>query len=139
MAKIKFEELNSGGIKYLIILSAILILIGILKPYDFGNPKIYDLASAIGFSFQAIYFSRMFWYKNYVQWNKKGIVVKINSRLGQSLKYDKIRTINFNEDKFEVILEGEDTKEIDVSTLDKEDRKKLKQLLQQYAKPYLDV
>ncbi|MDM9631502.1 toxin-antitoxin system YwqK family antitoxin [Robiginitalea aurantiaca] len=32
----------------------------------------------------------MFWYKNFVQWNKKGAVIKINSLLGKSLSFDQI-------------------------------------------------
>jgi len=50
----------------------------------------------------------MFWYKNYVQWNKVGAVIRINSIFGKSFKFlevqrtelnDKILTITKNDGK----------------------------------------
>ena len=40
---------------------------------------------------QALYFSKLFWFKNTIQWNDKGIVIRIKSFLGKSLRFDEIK------------------------------------------------
>ena len=97
MRRIHFEHLGKGNYwVILIILSLILIVIGILEPFEFENEKIYKYISATGFLLQAIYFSKLFWYKNTVQWNNKGIVIRIKSFLGKSLRFDQIKATELN-------------------------------------------
>ena len=74
----------------------IFIVIGITEPFEFENEKIYKYISATGFLLQAIYFSKLFWYKNTVQWNNKGIVIRIKSFLGKSLRFDQIKATELN-------------------------------------------
>lgn len=94
MRRIHFEHLGKGNYWIiLIILSLIFIVIGILEPFEFENEKIYKYISATGFLLQAIYFSKLFWYKNTVQWNNKGIVIRIKSFLG---KYDLTKSKRLN-------------------------------------------
>ena len=98
MKRIHFDHLGKG--KYwiiLIILSLIFIVIGIAEPFEFENEKIYKYISATGFLLQAIYFSKLFWYRNTVQWNNKGIVIRIKSFLGKSLRFDEIKATEINE------------------------------------------
>ena len=48
------------------------------------------------FLYKVVYSSKLFWYKNTVQWNKKGAVVRINSFVGKSLQFDEIKMIELN-------------------------------------------
>ena len=64
---------------------------GIFELFEFENPKLNKRISAIGFFLQVIYFSKMFWFKNYVQWNKKGAVIRIYSWASKSLSFNQIK------------------------------------------------
>lgn len=97
MKRINFDHLGKGNYwVILIILSLIFIVIGITEPFEFENEKIYKYISATGFLLQTIYFSKLFWYKNTVQWNNKGIVIRIKSFLGKSLRFDQIKATELN-------------------------------------------
>lgn len=92
MKKIHFDNLGKKSYwVLLILLSLIFILVGFFEPFQFDNPKNYNYISATGFLLQSLYFSKLFWHKNTVQWNDKGIVIRIKSFLGKSLRFDEIK------------------------------------------------
>ena len=43
-----------------------------------------------------LWLSKLFWYRNTVQWNAKGIVIRINSFLGKGLQFEDIKATEFN-------------------------------------------
>ncbi|MDF4223564.1 hypothetical protein PXC01_18350 [Maribacter sp. M208] len=97
MKRIHFDNLGKKNYWILlIILSLIFIFIGLIEPFEFENKKIYKYISSCGFFLQALYFSKLFWYKNTVQWNDKGIVIRIKSFLGKSLRFDEIKATELN-------------------------------------------
>ena len=92
MKRIHFDNLNKNWFLItILVLSIVFLLVGIFEFIPFENPKINKGISGIGFLLQGLFFSRMFWYKNYMQWNKKGAVIRINSFFGKSLSFDQIR------------------------------------------------
>ena len=98
MKKIHFDNLGKKNYWIvLILLSLIFILVGFFEPFEFENPKIYKYLSVTGYLLQSLYFSKLFWYKNTVQWNDKGIVIRIKSFLGKSLRFDEIKATELNE------------------------------------------
>ena len=86
----------------ILILSLIFILGGTFELFEFENPKLNKRISAVGFFLQVIYFSKMFWYKNYVQWNKKGAVIRINSFSAKTLSFDQIKKTELNDKKLTI-------------------------------------
>merc|ERR1712169_148126 len=99
MKKIHFDNMKNWIWIAILILSLIFILSGTFEFMEFENPKINKRISAVGFFLQVIYFSKMFWYKNYVQWNKKGAVIRINSFTSKSLSFDEINKTELNDKK----------------------------------------
>jgi hypothetical protein len=98
MKRIHFDNLGKPNLWHLLIIfSLIFMLIVILEPFEFENPKIYKYIISCGLSLQAIYFGRNFWHKNYVQWNKKGANIRINSFWGKSLSFDQVKATELNE------------------------------------------
>lgn len=93
MKRIHFDNLNIRKWFWIaiMILSLIFILIGFFEVFEFDNPKLNARIRAVGFLLQMVYYSKMFWYKNYIQWNKKGAVIRINSFLLKSLSFDQIQ------------------------------------------------
>ena len=98
MKKIHFDNLGKKNYWIiLILLSLIFILVGFFEPFEFENPKIYKYLSVTGYLFQSLYFSKLFWYKNTVQWNDKGIVIRIKSFFGKTLRFNEIKATELNE------------------------------------------
>jgi len=104
MKRIHFYNIGKPNLWHLLIIfSLILILIVIFEPFEFENPKIYKYIISCALSLQAIYFSKLFWFNNTVQWNKKGAVIRINSFMGKSLSFDQIKTTELNEKKLTIV------------------------------------
>ena len=99
MKRIHFDNMNNWMWIVILILSLIFILAGGFEIFEFENPKLNKRISAVGFFIQFIYLSRIFWYKNYVQWNKKGAVIKINSFMGKSLRFDQVKITELKDKK----------------------------------------
>ena len=91
MKRIKFDNLQYNWFFIsLILLSLFCIIFGLFEIIEFQNPKINKGISAIGYVSQAVFFSRMFWFKNYVQYNKKGIFIRIKTFFGKSISFDNV-------------------------------------------------
>ena len=129
MRKIHFD--NLGKNKYwilIILLSGVLIFIEEL-PIEFENPKIYKYLRASGFLLQVIYWSKLFWFKNTVQWNKKGAVIRINSFMGKSLSFDQIRKTELNENKLIITKTGGEIITFDLNHIAESDAQKLNEII----------
>lgn len=127
--KIQFDNLNNWIWIVILILSLIFILIGSFELIEFENPKLNKSISAIGFFLQVIYFSKMFWYKNYVQWNKKGVVVRINSFLGKTLRFDEIKKTELIEKKLIISKDNGTTVTFDLNKTVESDQQKLNEII----------
>ena len=91
MKRIKFDNLQYNWFFIsLVLLSLICIIFGFFEIIQFQNPKINKGISAIGHVSQVVFFSRMFWFKNYVQYNKKGIFIRIKTFFGKSISFDNV-------------------------------------------------
>lgn len=130
MKRIHFDHLEGFNIwMFIVILSLVFILIGIFEPFYLENTRIYKYISSVGFLLQAIYFSKLFWYKNTVQWNKKGIIIRIKSFLGKSLRFDEIKEIEKNEKEFTIIKIDGKKMTFDIKDVVKSDIQKLNKML----------
>lgn len=130
MKRIHFDNLNKNWFLItILILSIILLLFGIFEFIPFENPKINKRISGIGFLLQALFFSRMFWYKNYVQWNKKGAVIRINSFMVKSLSFDRIKTTELNEKKLTITKVNGGKITFDLNEIAESDTEKLNEII----------
>jgi hypothetical protein len=130
MKKIHFDNLNKSWFLITILISSIIFLLfGIFEFIPFENPKINEKIRAVGFLLQVIYFSRMFWFKNYIQWNKKGAVIKINSFIGKSLSFDEIKTTELNEKKLTITKVNGKIITFDLKEISESDTQKLNEII----------
>ncbi len=133
MKKLHFDNL-AQQIQWIIllVLSIVLILLGLFKPFEFQNPKIYKYLSMFGFLTQVVFYSRLFWYKNNVQWNKKGIVIRIKPYFGKSILFEEIKAVELHENSMTIIRSSGSDLSIDLLEIRISDREKLFQLLNKY-------
>ncbi|WP_245617626.1 hypothetical protein [Siansivirga zeaxanthinifaciens] len=107
----------------------IFILAGAFELFEFENPKLNKRISAVGFILQVIYFSKMFWYKNYIQWNKKGAVIRINSFSAKSLSFEKIKKTELNDNKLIVTKTNGNKITFDLNEIVESDKQKLNEII----------
>jgi len=127
--KIHFDNMKSWIWVIILILSLIFILAETFELFEFENPKLIKRISAIGFFLQVIYFSKMFWYKNYVQWNKKGAVIRINSWSAKSLSFDQIKKTELIEKKLVITKDDGNTVTFDLNEIAESDSQKLNEII----------
>ena len=95
MQKIYFQHLGFKGNlfeSFLIILSSIIVILNLfyLSEEHQDLPRIVRLIFLLP-SLTFIYiFSKIFWYKNILQWNKKGMNIKINCRWPKNIRFDEL-------------------------------------------------
>ncbi len=130
MKRIHFDNFSENWFLItILILSVIFLLVGIFEFIPFENPKINKGISGIGFLLQALFFSRMFWYKNYVQWNKKGATIRINSILGKSIMFDNIKGTELNEKKLIITQKNGKKFMFDLNEIAESDTQKLNEII----------
>jgi hypothetical protein len=124
---------RSWFLNTILILSILFLLFGIFELIPFENQKINKGISAIGFLLQALFFSRMFWYKNYVQWNNKGATIRINTIFGKSIVFEHIKSIEIDEKT--LILTQKNGKKVmfDLSDIADSDAQKLNNIIVKHA------
>jgi len=130
MKKIHFDNLRKNNFLIIIlILSLILILIGFFQPFEIENQKVYKYLNVVGFLLQTIYWSKLFWFKNTVLWNKKGAVIRINSFFGESLSFDQIKKTELNEKKLIITKSGGEIITFDLNEFVESDTQKLNEII----------
>jgi len=130
MKKIHFDNLRKNNYLIIImILSLVFILVGFFQPFEIENPKVYKYLNVTGFLFQTIYWSKLFWFKNTVLWNKKGVVIRINSFMGESLSFDQIKKTEFNEKKLIITKSEREIITFDLNEFVESDTQKLVEII----------
>ncbi len=104
MKRIYFVNLNKSWLLVtVVILSIVCLCVVIFELIPFENSEINKWISVTGFLLQALFFSMMFWFRNYVQWNRKGAFIRMNSFLGKSVRFDEIRSTELNDQELTII------------------------------------
>lgn len=86
--KVYFEY--SNWTEYLcLIIGTFLIILGILKD---GSIAFYSIAF-FGILILIIDLSKIFWFKNYVKYNKTRVYIKIKRWIGFTIRYDEVSSI----------------------------------------------
>jgi acyl-ACP thioesterase len=69
--------------------------------------------------------SEMFWYKNYVFWNKKGGVIRIKSFFGKSVKVSELQSTELTDKMLTIAQTDKERIIIDLNHIYEEDCQKL--------------
>jgi len=134
MQRIHFANLKRNKfLGVLILVSALLALAFVFELISFENPKWNKYFLALAYLSNAIFISQMFWYKNYVQWSKRGILIKVKSWSSKNLKFEDITAIALENDILKITRHG-DMEVFDMNHIVAEDRNKLFQIIQEHTK-----
>ncbi len=131
MKHIHFNKLNRFQSIILLLIGLTLISIGFYKNY-LGQGNIWTASSTVvGYVFFGLHFSKMFWHKNYVEWNKTKIVYKIKTRFGKTLRFNQVGNVALKSNILFVTLNDGSITKIDLREVFPEDQKKLLEIFTQ--------
>ncbi len=132
MKKIHFNQLTfKNWTSLLLLISLVFILIGSFEIIDFEYKRTNKILTSIGFSIQAIYYSKMFWYKNYVEWNKLGMNIKINRLISKSIKFDNVEKLEIDNTNLKIIQKYGREKIFEIHNIESNDLEKLLKIIKQ--------
>ncbi|WP_452219169.1 hypothetical protein [Lacinutrix undariae] len=132
MKHIHFDNKKNWGWIIILILSLFFIVFGTFEFFEFENPKINKRISAVGFLLQTIYFTKMFWFKNYIQWNKIGITIKLHIVNSITLSFNDIRGCEIKEDTFIITKKDGEIVTFNIENVVIKDVIKLQQIIESH-------
>ena len=134
MKNIHFNPLRFKSWSSIIIAVAfICVVVGFFELTPFDNPKNHSKVSALGSLLVAIYYSKMFWYRNYVEWNKLGMNIKLNQWLSKSIRFDKIKDVVVTDTTLTIIEKSDIKKVFQTNLINPNDVDKLVTILRENA------
>jgi len=131
MKKIYFDNISDWKKNWLklslLILSLILLFIGIFA--DIFSENLNKWIKATGFLFIGLFYMSKLIRKNYVQWNKIGMTVRINSYFREKrLTFNEINSYKFMDDIL-LIIQSNKTIQLDLNNIIDSDKKRLIQII----------
>lgn len=134
MKKIHFNPLRFKSWSTIIIAVAfICIVAGFFEIIPFGNTKNHSKVSALGSLLIAIYYSKIFWYRNYVEWNKLGMNIKLNQWLLKSIRFDEVKDVVVTATTLTIIEKSGSKKIFQTDLINPDDVDKLVTILRENA------
>ena len=134
MKNIHFNPLRFKSWSTIIIAVAfICIVVGFFELIPFDNPKNHSKFSALGYLLTSIFYLKMFWYRNYVEWNKLGANIKLNQWLSKSIRFDKVKDVVVTANTLIIIEKSDFKKTFQIHDIDRNDVKKLVDIISHNA------
>lgn len=134
MRRIKFDNLqNNWFLITLTLLSFLCVIFGLLEIYKFENPNINKGIVLFGYFSGTVYFSRIFWFKNYVLWNAKGIVLRLKPFYGKSIPFNEIKDLQFEKSVLTISRNNGIDYNFDLTGIDERDTTTLIEIIKKYS------
>ena len=138
MKPIKFHELdwrNNKLVMLFCILTLIFIPLSLFDVWDFLGEKTVKLITAVCYLGLALNHLYPFFYRNHVQWNKGGIVIRVNSFWGFNFSFADVKRIEYAEDRYTVYKysNGWKPKVINLKGIDQESKERLLEILRHHV------
>jgi hypothetical protein len=132
MKKIKFDNVAKNWLLITLMLISILCLIfGAFEIIEFANPKLNKRLAGTGSLIQVLFYFRMFWFRNYVQWTKKGALIRIKSFWGETIQFDELSHAILEQKNLKIFNGDAVRYEYDLSDFETEDAEKLHAIINQ--------
>ena len=132
MKKIHFNHLTfKNWTSLLMLISLVFILMGSFEIIEFEYKRTNKILASIGFFVQAAYYSKMFWYKNYVEWNELGINIKLNRFFSKSVSFKNVEKIELDTSNLKIIQKSGSDKIFEIHDIDSTYLEKLVKIITQ--------
>ncbi len=118
----------------LLIVGLLALFLQIFEVIQFESKIANNLIFLLPFLIITFIQSKIFWYKNIVQWNNKGAFIKINSFFGTSVKFSAVHSFHYKNGKLIFKMLYTKNKIIDLENIREADIEKLEAILGQYLR-----
>ncbi|MCJ8497023.1 hypothetical protein MVI27_01975 [Chryseobacterium salipaludis] len=118
----------------LLIVGLLPLLLQMFELIQFESKTVNKLTFVLPFLIITFIQSKIFSYKNIVQWNNKGASIKINSFFGTSVKFSAVHSFQYNNEKLILKMLYTKNKIIDLENIREADIDKLYTILRQYLR-----
>ena len=126
MKRIHFENLSWNWTRIaLLILASLCLLVGYGLILNNEN----GLITIFGFLILTIMLSKRFWYKNYIEYNKLGIVIKLDLVKDKTIKFREIDKIVINDNELKLSLSNDKELNFKLANIHESDKNKLTRIL----------
>ncbi|TXF90406.1 hypothetical protein FUA23_06340 [Neolewinella aurantiaca] len=139
MKPIKFQELSFNGSNapwlVLMVTGIVFIMLNLFEVFSFMDPTVLKFLNAGSYLLAFSVHVRPFLYRNYVEWNKRGIVIRVNSFFGVNFSFADVKSIDYSDDAYRIYThKGGSPKTIQLAGIEAGSRNRLKEVLQQYVR-----
>lgn len=111
------------------IMAVVCLGLGSLEAFKEG---VNNYLTASSYFLMAFYFSKIFWYRNMVQYNKLGGTIKINSFFGKSFKFKDFKSTTIEKNTLKITTTNNKNLNFDTTGILSEDIDKLVELLKSH-------
>lgn len=137
MKKIEFYELSLAGnpiTGVLIVCAGFFPLLSLFDVFDFMGEQNVKLITAVCYLIIAYHLAfRQFLYRNHVQWNKRGMNIRVNEFWAKSFSFSRIREVIYAENEYTVVTALGSRKTINLEGIDGESKSKLLNILRTHT------
>ncbi|WP_062616148.1 hypothetical protein [Flammeovirga sp. SJP92] len=128
MKKIRIYHIPAFIEKIIVVVSFLLVAIGSFSE-NFGiSALLEDILIVGGFVLLLLYQSRVWWFKNYVEWNKKQIYLKLGAGKGIKLKFATLNSCILQKELLLIKLKNGETISISIKEYNRSEVQKLQLL-----------
>lgn len=135
MKSIKFQELSFRNNRIwgvLLILALIIVLSSLFDYFSLIDAKAAKYLTSFAYLVPLLNFSRIFYFRNIVQWNKRGMTVRVNDFWGFNFSFSEVNRVFYAEDEYTLDLGGK-RKTINLEGVDQESKEKLLTILRRHT------
>lgn len=118
----------------LLIVGLLPLLLQMFELIQFESKTVNKVTFVLPFLIMTFIQSKIFWYKNIVQWNNKGAFIKTNSFFGTSVQFSAVHSFQYNNGKLILKMLYTKNKIIDLENIREADIDKLYTILRQYLR-----
>lgn len=132
MKKIKFEHLSLLDNKFqfaMLMIAMLFLILYTFKPFELISQKTYQILFSLVFIILIFVNGKVVWTKNIVQWNKKGIVIKINDFWGKNYKFNEISNFHILNKELTITKFDGNKNVFDLKNIEPESVKKIMEIL----------
>ena len=130
MKKIHFDNISKNKLSIAILVLCILcFLIGIFNIIPFENEETNRYILEAGIILLMLNLSKMLWFKYYVQWNKKGAVIKIDSFFGKTIRFTDVKSTELKNKKLIVTKANNTSVVFNLDKINPSDIEKLQNII----------
>ena len=133
MKKIYFDKANSWFNGILIISALICIFIGIWKISEISDSGWVKMINLLGYTLLLIVTGKMYLWKYYINWNRRGMILRFKTLVPKTVAYHEIGHIDVNNEFLTIRKKNGNRLKFDIKEIRETDVWKLKSILTKHT------